>query len=591
MRINNIASVDELFSRLSERYQKARNHWDYDRDLYYMDHYRTWDEAKGDEERIQTNKATNVVDISHSILTLHPPKVTAQPITPSRRSDKVADNVEKFINGVLYVNDLRLQEAQVSKAIFDQVLYGRGAMFSGWNPELEGDDDEYSELPLVIRYVNHRNLYCLPGGNKRDIAQMYACWRTAEDLEAEWGKRISVSIEGGGRRRAEEDEELVYKDLWWYKGHKVWHCAAAGATWLRSPVRMPYYSKLPYTEFVGRGTTSEDLHLQYLGVLYPLREAIQILERWLNLGTTVVTHFADPPIFYDEKIKNPSMSAGATIPVRLGMGESITNKVFIPRPTEASAGTWRFIQIAEQMTEEGGFSRWAYANVEPESGPVVQGMNANDRVRLTVFKRNAELGVSSVIQKVLDCAYAFARDDTKGKKGNPRRLQVFSEGERSAISLQAKDLRGWLVTAKLSAKLPTDEARDIAIASNARQAGLPISAYTMQQRFLGIDQPADEERRLMVEQFMADPELRQAAKQIALAETNQELLERIAPGFGQPQEQVPNVQQRPTPTLPTTTAMHPQMFQEMPPEALQRPELAEPMLAGIAPGAPTGPQP
>lgn len=588
MKITNIATVDDLYNRLSERYQTARNHWDYDRDLYYMDHYRTWDEAKGDEERIMTNKATNIVDISHSILTLHPPKITAQPITPSRRSDRVADNVEKFVNGVLYVNNLRLQEIQVAKAIFDQVLYGRGAMFSGWNPELEGEEDEYSELPLVVRYVNHRNLYCLPGGNKRDIAQMYACCRTAEDMEAEWGKRISVSTDGK-RRRAEDEEELIYKDLWWYKGSKVFHCVAAGATWLKPPTEMKYYSKLPYTEFIGRGTTSEDLHLRYLGVLYPLREAIQILERWLNLGTTVVTHFADPPVFHDAKISNVSMSAGAAIPVRLAQGESITNKVFIPRPTEASSGTWRFIQIAEQMTEEGGFSRWAYANVNPESGPVVQGMNANDRVRLTVYQHNAELGVSSVIQKVLDCAYAFARDDTKGKSGKPRKLMVFSEGERSAIALKPEDLRGWLVTAKLSAKLPTDEARDIAIASNARQSGLPISVYTMQQRFLGIDQPADEERRLMVEQFKADPALRQAAMQIALAESNQELLERVAPGLGQPAGAEPNAQQRPTPTLPMTTAMHPQMFQEMPPEALQRPELAEPMLAGIAPGAPTGP--
>ncbi|RKY69351.1 MAG: hypothetical protein DRQ02_01440, partial [Candidatus Latescibacterota bacterium] len=534
MKIRTISDVDSLFTRLSGMYAKCRSDWAIDEALYYMDHYRDWPEAVPGEERIQVNKGVNTVDISHSILTLHPPKLTAQPITPSRRSDTAADRVEKFIAGAIYVNNIRKQQNQIAKAVFDQVLYGRGALFSGWDPELEGDDEEYSELPLLLKYVNHRNLYCLAGGHRRDIAQMYCCYRTAEDMSAEWGKTIMVGTDGGNRRKAEDDEELVYKDLWYYKGREVWHCVAAGETWLKKPTYMKYYQSLPYTEIIGRGTTSEDLHTQFLGVLFPLREAISMLERWLNLGTSVVMKFADPPILHSDKIQLDSLKPGATIPVSLGLNQSLRDMIHQVEPSQAAPDIYRFIRMAESMVTEGGFSRFAYGQVNPESGPVVQGMNANDRIRLNEFQTNAELAISVAIQKLLQCAYAFSRSDSKGANGKARKLQVFSEGERSAIALSPDDLRGWLVTATLSAKMPTDEARDVAIAANAKQAGLELSTYTVQQRWLGVDQPADEERRIMREEFMRDPALRQAALQTALQEKSQALLEKVLPGMDQP---------------------------------------------------------
>lgn len=593
MKLSKIEQVDTLYTRLAAQYQKCRASWDLDRDLYYMNHYRLQEgEKKADREMIQVNKATNTVDITYSILTLHPPKITAQPISPSAKADKNADKVEKFIAGALYINNLRFQEDQTAKAIFDQVCYGRGAMFSGWDPELEGEAEEYSELPVIVKYVNHRNLYCLRGGNRRDIAQMYCLNRTAEDLEAEFDKPIYHSSPRSKANRATEDEQLVYKEVWWYKGREVWNCMAAGGTWLKPPKKMPYYTRLPYTEFIGRGTTSEDLHLQMLSILYPLREAIQVMERWLNIGTETVLHFADPPVVYDQRLGDINMDTGASIPVHLSPGESLRDKIQSYPPSDAAPGVYKFIQIAEQMVEEGGFSRWAYANVNPESGPVVQGMNANDRIRLTVYQRNAELAISAVIQKMLDCAYAFARTDAEGKpnkdKPSARKLQVFSEGERSAIALSPQDLKGWLVTANLSTKLPTDEARDIAIAANAVQSGLPISQYTILQRFLGIQQPAEEQRRIMVDMWKRDPDVIQMAKVRAMAETGQELTEAMLPGLGEPSSGAPN---EPKPVLPPTTAVHPQQFQEMPPESLQKRQTGEPALRGITPGAPTGPVP
>ena len=148
------------------------------------------------------NTPTNVVDLAHAILSMHPPKPTARPINSSRRSDAEATKIEKFTNGLVYVNDLRHQRNQISQFLFDLALYGRGALFSGWNPDLEGDGDEYREIPIELKYVNHKGVYCLHGGLRKDIAQMYVVWRTAEDLEAEWGKRIYV-VEDGERERAE----------------------------------------------------------------------------------------------------------------------------------------------------------------------------------------------------------------------------------------------------------------------------------------------------------------------------------------------------------------------------------------------------
>ena len=317
-------------------------------------------------------------------------------------------------------------------------------------------------------------------------------------------------------------------------------------------------------------------------MLYPLKEAISILERWINQQSGIIAAFADPVTVADKDIE-VMKEPGAVMHVRLSQGERISDKYMVYPPTDAGAGVYRSIQMAQQMVEEGSFSRYAYANVSPESGPVVQGMNANDRMRLGPFVRNAELAISAAVQKLLNCAYAFAESDGKGRK-----LQVFSESERSAVAISAKDLKGWLVTAKLSTKSGTDEARDWAIAANARQAGLPISDYTLAQTKLGIDQPEDEERRRNVEMFKRNPQVIELALKNALEEISGEHAEQLMPGLAGPPPQGPNAP-RPTPTGPPTTAVSPQgMGRPMPPPEMQQQPQGPGAMAGLAPGAPQG---
>ena len=581
MKITKKEHVTDLFDRLHDNYSKCRSQWTYDDNLYYFDHYAEWDEPNPGEERIMLNTPTNVVDLAHAILSMHPPKPTARPINSSRRSDAKATKIEKFTNGLVYVNDLRHQRNQISQFLFDLALYGRGALFSGWNPDLEGDGDEYREIPIELKYVNHKGVYCLHGGLRKDIAQMYVVWRTAEDLEAEWGKRIYV-MEDGERERAEATEQVRYHDLWWYdvvKGERrVYHCVMAGDTWLKKPTQMKYYTDLPYTEVAARDTTSEEIHNKFLGVLYPLREAVSIMERLLNQGMNIVQDFADPAIVADESIQ-VQKGAGSVTYANLKEGQAISDVYKTMPPSDAAGGLYRFMTLFNSQISQGSFSSYTYSNVDPESGPVAQAMLASDRVRMNVIKRNAELGISIAIQKALQCAHEFAMAD------NGKRLNVFSEAERSAISLNPDDLRGWLVTVSLSDELPTDIARNYAVATNAVQGGLPISKYTLMQNFLGIDQPEDEIDRIMTEKIAEMPEVQQMALRLALARYNRELYEALfAPeadmvGRGGGEE-----------TLPPTTAVSPQgMGRPMPPEGA--PEvMGGATMGGVMRGAP-GPAP
>jgi hypothetical protein len=162
-----------------------------------------------------------------------------------------------------------------------------------------------------------------------------------------------------------------------------------------------------------------------------------------------------------------------------------------------------------------------------------------------------------------------------------KRLNVFSEAERSAISLNPDDLRGWLVTVSLSDELPTDIARNYAVATNAVQGGLPISKYTLMQNFLGIDQPEDEIDRIMMEKIAEMPQVQQLALQVALARYNRELYEALFP----PEADLTGKGEAP---LPPTTAVSPQgMGRPMPPEGA--PGVMEgATTAGMARGAPQG---
>ena len=326
-------------------------------------------------------------------------------------------------------------------------------------------------------------------------------------------------------------------------------------------------------------------------------------ERFINQMATIVSLFSDPMIVADEDVEIQK-GIGAVIKVPTRDGQKVTDKVHMYPPSNAASGLYKAIEMMQSQISQGSFSPHAYATANPETGPVAQMMNSNDRVRLQTFKANAQMGLSLALQKCVDIGRAFAESDDRGA----RKIQVFAaDDDRGMVEVDYKDLTGWYIHAKLSDKIPTDKARDVAIAANAKQSGLPISTYTLQQDYLNIEQPEDEMHRLLVEKFMADEEMQQMAKQIAMEEVNQELREKYAPGLeqmetppqamGPPQPGMmpPGAPQPgmmpPAPTGPPTTATSPQgMGQPFPPEALQQrgPPGAPGAMQGAAPGAPTG---
>ena len=406
MKISTVEDVLELRGRLWANYSEARNQWRHDRSLYYFDHYYKEDEAQPGEERVMINAPTNVVDLGYSILVMNGYAVQVLPIKPDKRRDKKGGRVEKFLKGLIHTNNMRYQADQIALALFDQCLYGRGVLFSGWDEDYEGEEDNYYyELPLVLRHERQENVMCLYGGRHRYLAQMYSGMRRIEDIEAEWDVTIgppNASSAMESQHPAHDGvDEVMYIDLWWYKGigpeRRVWHCIMAGDQWLRSPVEMPYYKKLPYTEFLGRVTTSDKLHNKYLGLLYPMRESVSMAERFINQMATIVSLFSDPMIVADEDVEIQK-GIGAVIKVPTRDGQKVTDKVHMYPPSNAASGLYKAIEMMQSQISQGSFSPHAYATANPETGPVAQMMNSNDRVRLQTFKANAQMGLSLALQ-------------------------------------------------------------------------------------------------------------------------------------------------------------------------------------------------
>ena len=592
MTIDNIEQVIEMHNEArslhTDRLSEIEK-WDA---FYYGDHYEGlgFDTEEESEERYISNAPENVVNVAYAILTSSPLRIRVRPERSTERTNKKSSEIEAWAHGALHVNTLRERTNPFKKVAFDVLQRGWGVLGSFWNQDLEGDDNkEFSEFPGVIRYVNPRNFFWIPGSYGKDRIQAYSYYCRGDhvryfynaSLQDKRGrKRLTVRRDGELRNLDYSEEDATterFIDLWYHgSDDRIYNATIWGETWIKRPTPMPYYKDLPYTWIPCIPTTSDQLHLQSLPLLNAIKWQVVYSERVMNRILHILANYSDPTWIHPEDVAIDK-SIGATIPYHVGDVHG-PNSVRIVPPVGAPNDLWQTYGVIQRQLEEGSFSSaFTFAQGSAESGVAGQLMTSNDRVRLNTPKQSMEIGYSSALQKLFTTC-SLASTTTK--------MYVFQQGKEE-VSLSGKELQGWRVDTILDVELPNDMIRNINMAATIKQAGLPIPERDIAQDYLKREQPEFDRLQMLRDDFWKNPLVQQAA------------LLKIAAEFGLKDEMEALIAPRkPQPDTGQLTNTSPMRGGELPPTNLPggTPE-GPPMPGGlgprpaVAPGPPQGMNP
>lgn len=626
-------------------------------DLYYLRHHKGRT-RKPSETFVTVNKATNIVDLSVGILTSNPMRIRAQRLSQTEQDEKESTQVEKFLQGCIYINDERHQTDTEATTTFDQVRSGWGVVRTFWDPFNEGQVTSnrfgepykiYDELPIYMDVVPIEHCYWEEGGVRRYRYFIYSCKRTVQDIEDEWGPwtdryttteekeaevdyidywgwtQIEVEatdadgnpimepippselmgqlpmppgMEGFNEAPLEEPleesleeplegppevseeafpegallelpplERPVMKTVW-----AVENAIIADGEWIKEPTVMEGYDDIPYTVIPGRLTTAKEAEHKALSILFPVIEPIKDLESQLSRQRRVMDLFAYmPPIFKRANVSRevPTIDSSLGNLVVLEEGEEFGFPQWPGSPPDIT----RSIDRTERQIQEGSFPNVAYGEEGGSSGYGVSLLTESGRTRLYQFQRNLERGWAVVFRKILSLASNFAPDDY---------LQVYGRlhGDPYTLSITGRQMRGFRVDVEIRPNFPRDETERVVRAQMVKGQNM-LSLRTIWEKYLGIDNPDEEQKRILVEMAMQNPELIRAMIQEALGEWSGQQLPQEQPEQRAPETVEQNMTEQamagqlpsePLPgAMPPAAVMPQEMAGVMPPQAVGLP--------------------
>lgn len=475
-------------------------------DLYFGNHWKAEGKEVAGEERVTLMTHTNVIDLSQGILSAQDMKIIAYPKADTNPLQAAANEVERFCNGIVYVNEERQEESLRQSVSHNQLLYGAAVIRSIWDPDLAGEATTgpdgaqgWEDLPIVLQSINPRYVYPMPGG-KRGPWQyvLYACRRTVVDVEGEWGP-LEKSPYTTMSWRNKQKKEIDYIDYWGWEstgsGSEVVNCVIAGDVLLKPPTIESGYKDLPYTIIPCKRTSSTKGDEQSLSMLYPIKDTVHNLEHTLTKQNRAIKMWAyAPPVYEGPPGNMPQIDTtlGSVIPIPPG------SKFSFMGWTAGAPDVNMQVNIFKQEIQEASFPSVSYGQGSGSlSGYALTTLSEAGQIRLQMPKRAQELGWQVVFRKCLSLAQHFSPNAPLTVYGDYKG-QPFS---CSLTGLQTKDMR---IVVSLSIRMPQDKARDEAMGSQLKAQNV-LSDRTLLENYFMVDDPDKEIERKLYEKVMQHP--------------------------------------------------------------------------------------
>jgi len=253
-----------------------------------------------------------------------------------------------------------------------------------------------------------------------------------------------------------------------------------------------------------------------MSALYPLRFILPALDRLLSQKATAVRIWCWPTVLY--RIAQPFGAAGdieadGNAPVReidLQPGASAT----IYQDEEVTFLLWsgqgpeadKLLAIFMNFIERAGLSASSYGADTGSSGYAVNQLIAAARMRFKPIVAHAQRAIEKQLCVLLDIIENYIKQD----------LHIYQYGKKSGwLSLGPSDIMGYRnVQLQMNPILPTDSYARSSMVINEVNAKLRSRESGMEM--IGIEQPDQETRRILVEDAKESPEFKSLLTQEAL---------------------------------------------------------------------------
>ena len=608
--MTDLIDQSEEVKDIMQRIQRAKRHvegWKENitrwRQLYDMQHYNT--KPKTSEVQYNDPTYTNTVDLAIGIMLANRLRWHAFGFHPSSQEQTETSQIEKLLDGTLMINNEREESNQLYQLYLHFTRDGGGAIYSVFDPAIadehrfikEVPDSEegakrvwaFKEIPLRVQVIDPESIIALPGGPKRWLMIGRIEQRSVLDIETIYGIRLQRFVSYSDEQKATTMGEFI--DVWDFaqrdqpirnnEGQEAFNSVLGKVETapklsvrntvmfenqaLIGPRIMDGYKDLPYTIQFFKPTDSKDSK-QWHSILRPLESSVALLERTFNRRAHQIDVYTSMPIVSKTQPgRAVKIDPGLYNHVNITPDESIEFPTWQGNPPDLNF----HIEFLRSRIQQSGFSDVMFGSGQSQvAGYALSQLGDQNRIRMEQPITHLELLLTHWAKKSLALLSEFAQG---------AQICVYGQhkGKDYLEYVEVDDLNKYAVRAEIIPEYPNEETRKTAMATQVKGT---LSEYTIMERYLGIEQPDDEEERKIIEaasrhpvmiQYLLMKELKEMADagDEAAAQTLQQMQAGMIPGAQPGRPKDPNNPEQLTGTQSPTGQPVPQATGQQPGES------------------------
>jgi len=489
------------------------------RKWYDFDHYAERGEALPGEERYEDPTPTNLVDTAVGIILANDLEWKAMGFTPDVMEGETTGKIEKYIAGVIEINSEREELDIPYEAVFNLVRDGSSVLYSPWDDilaqelafEAQVPDKEqgakpiqgFMESPIRTQVIDPLKTFWVMGGPRR-WGQVYRIEEmTVYDVEAQYQVRIKQYDHQDERAKRKLKGELI--DCWKWAQTEQPKEQDMMAKMLGKPQEMETkwvvqralvferqfiwelqdtpYDDLPYSIGFYKSVDKDKPEGWTHSIIRPIESTLEMMENAINRRQRQITLLSSLPLV-------TRAMAGRVIEIDPALGGHIPllpdEDISFPKWPGNPPDVDQQIQYFRTRLQQAGFSEQDLTG-GAASGYALSQIGDANKIKLEQPVRALNLLWSSWARKMLRLTEKFGA-------GSLVRVYGSLKGEDFADQIVTDDFSKYLVRAKLKPKYPGDDVRNAAMGTQAKGT---LSDWTIMERFWDIDQPDDENKRIL----------------------------------------------------------------------------------------------
>ena len=496
---------------------------------YDFQHYTK--KALPHEERYPDPTPTNVVDLAVGILLANPVEWSAKGWEPSLDETDRSSQIEKYLDGTLYVNNEREEMNIPYEAVTHLVRDGACVLYTVWDPTVakrslikqkkpklppEAPPEMaqllktvkmprvYDETPLRVKVIDPLQIYLYPGGPKR-WGHIFRVWEmSAHDAEITFGKALKKKAHLSEREKMSTMVEV--KDYWRITEKMqangktkiiVQNVLVVDDDIVRGLRVMNGYEDLPFNITFFKPISRDDPK-DWHGILKPLETTVKFLEKAINRRQRQIQVYSSLPLIArtiaNRRIRlDPAMGNLVTLTTDEGLE--------FPKWPGNAPDVEEQIGFFRARLQQAGFTDVMFGGGPNQvSGYALSQLGDQSRIRLAQPVAHLEMMWSSWARKVLRLTSYF----TDGKIS----VRVYGrmKGQDFIQQLDTTELQHFMVKATVKPEFPNERVRNHAMA--VQVSGI-LSERTIMERYLDIDQPDEEREKRQDDMALKHPAFQQ----------------------------------------------------------------------------------